>query len=121
MFRAYWPILRRFHTAVHTTIGSVSVPFRPRALYVVAGLGDCFFISYAEKMHGTKSLKFVLDLCSYLSVRHCSAQMVMLLSYTPLVCSSVGVITFVIQAVISISQVFSYGDLTIKLTYKIQL
>jgi hypothetical protein len=32
MFRAYRPILR-IHTAVHTTIGSVAVPFRPRALY----------------------------------------------------------------------------------------
>jgi hypothetical protein len=41
MFRAHRPILRRIHTAVHTTIGSVAVPFRPRALYVVAGLGDC--------------------------------------------------------------------------------
>jgi hypothetical protein len=38
MFRAYKPILSRIHTAVHTTIGSVAVPFRPRALYVVAGL-----------------------------------------------------------------------------------
>jgi hypothetical protein len=52
IFRAYRPIFRRVHTAVHTTIVSVSVPFRPRALYVVAGLGDCsllellwFFIS----------------------------------------------------------------------------
>jgi len=27
MFRAHRPILRRIHTAVHTTIGSVSVPF----------------------------------------------------------------------------------------------
>jgi hypothetical protein len=42
----------------------VPVPFRPCALYVVAGLGDCFllelhwfFISYIEKMHGRKSLK----------------------------------------------------------------
>jgi hypothetical protein len=38
MFRAHRPILRRIHTAVHTTIGSVAVPFRPRALCVVAGL-----------------------------------------------------------------------------------
>jgi len=37
MFRAYRPIFRRVHTAVHTTIGSVSVPFRSRAPYVVAG------------------------------------------------------------------------------------
>jgi hypothetical protein len=40
MFRAYRPILRRIHTAVNTTIGSVVVPFGSRALYVVAGLGD---------------------------------------------------------------------------------
>jgi hypothetical protein len=37
MFRAYRPILRRIHTAVHITIGSVVVPFGPRALYVMAG------------------------------------------------------------------------------------
>jgi hypothetical protein len=37
MFRAYRPILRRIHTADHTTTGSVDVPFGPRALYVVAG------------------------------------------------------------------------------------
>jgi hypothetical protein len=41
MFRAYRTILRRIHTAVHTTIGSVAVPFVPRALYVVTGLGYC--------------------------------------------------------------------------------
>jgi hypothetical protein len=40
MFRAYRPILKRIHTALHTTIGSVVAPFVPRALYVVAGLGD---------------------------------------------------------------------------------
>jgi hypothetical protein len=40
MFRAYRAILRRIHTAVHTTIGSVAVPFGPCALYVVASLGD---------------------------------------------------------------------------------
>jgi len=33
MFWAYRPNFRRVHTAVHTTTGSVSVPFRPRALY----------------------------------------------------------------------------------------
>jgi hypothetical protein len=44
MFRAYRSILRRIHTAVHTTIGSVAVPFRPRALYVVAGLGGCSLV-----------------------------------------------------------------------------
>jgi hypothetical protein len=37
MFRAYRPIIGRIHTAVHTTIGSVSVSFRPRALYIAAG------------------------------------------------------------------------------------
>jgi len=81
MFRAHRPIFRRVHTAVHTTIGSVSVPFRSRAPYVVAGLGDCSlleirrymnkieivtsvgFIPYAEKMHGTKSLKESQYLC----------------------------------------------------------
>jgi hypothetical protein len=31
MFRAHRPILRRIHTAVHTTIGSVPVLFGPRA------------------------------------------------------------------------------------------
>jgi len=41
MFRPHRPIFRRVHIAVHTTIGSVSVPFRSRAPYVVAGLGDC--------------------------------------------------------------------------------
>jgi hypothetical protein len=40
MFRAHRPILRRIHTALHTTIGSVAVLFVPRALYVVVGLGD---------------------------------------------------------------------------------
>jgi len=40
MFRAHRPIFRRIHTAVHTTIGSVSIPFWLRVLYVVAGLGD---------------------------------------------------------------------------------
>ena len=39
--RAHRPILRRIHAAVPTTIGSVSVPFWSRVLYVVAGLGDC--------------------------------------------------------------------------------
>ena len=34
MFRAYRPILRRVHTAVHTTIGSESVLLWPCALYV---------------------------------------------------------------------------------------
>ena len=62
-----------------------------------------------------------LDLCSYLSVRHYSAQMVTLLSYTPLVCCTVGVIMVIILAAISISQVFSCVDFTIKLTYKVQL
>jgi hypothetical protein len=31
MFRAHRPILKRIHTAVHTTIGSMAVPFGPRA------------------------------------------------------------------------------------------
>jgi hypothetical protein len=35
MFQAYRPILGRIHTAVHATIGSVAVLFRPRALYVI--------------------------------------------------------------------------------------
>jgi len=35
MFRAHRPIFRRVHTAVHTTIGSVSVLLWPCALYVV--------------------------------------------------------------------------------------
>ena len=41
MFRAHRPIFRRIHTAIPTTIGSVSVPFWSRVLYVVTGLGDC--------------------------------------------------------------------------------
>ena len=41
MFRAHRPVFRRTHTAVPTTIGSVSVPFWSRVLYIVAGLGDC--------------------------------------------------------------------------------
>ena len=40
MFRAHRAIFRRVRTAVHTTIGSVSVPLCSRALYVVACLGD---------------------------------------------------------------------------------
>ena len=55
MFRAHRPILRRVHTAVHTTIGSVSVLLWPCALYVVL----CF-IPYFERMHGTKGLKILL-------------------------------------------------------------
>jgi len=33
MFRAHRPIFKRVRTAVHTTIGSVSVPLWSRALY----------------------------------------------------------------------------------------
>ena len=55
MFRAHRSILRRVHTAVHTTIGSVSVLLWPCALYVVL----CF-IPYFERMHGTKGLKILL-------------------------------------------------------------
>ena len=40
MFRAHRPIFRRVRTAVHTAIGSVSVPLWTRALYVVACLSD---------------------------------------------------------------------------------
>jgi hypothetical protein len=39
IFRAYRPILKKIHTAVHTTIGSVAVPLGPRALYVVWARG----------------------------------------------------------------------------------
>ena len=45
MFRAHRPIFRRARTAVHTTIGSVSVPLCSRALYVVACLGDYSLLS----------------------------------------------------------------------------
>jgi hypothetical protein len=41
MFRAHRPILRRYHVAVHTTIGSVSVPSWSCALFVVACLSAC--------------------------------------------------------------------------------
>ena len=42
MFRAHRPILRRVHTAVHTTIGSVSVQLWPCALYKT----DCRISTY---------------------------------------------------------------------------
>jgi len=51
MFRAHRPILRRVHTAVHTTIGSVSVLLWPCALYVVAGLGDYSLLLLLESSH----------------------------------------------------------------------
>ena len=60
MFRAHRPIFRRIHTAVHTTIGSVSVPFWSRVLCVVAGLGVCsllyskafmWFLQYKDYFH----------------------------------------------------------------------
>jgi len=48
MLRAHRPILRRVHTAVHTTIGSVSVLLWPCALYVVAGLGDFSLLEFEK-------------------------------------------------------------------------
>jgi hypothetical protein len=39
MFRAYRPILRKIYTAVHTTIGSVAVPFGQRAVYIYRARG----------------------------------------------------------------------------------
>jgi len=48
MFRAHRPIFRRVRTAVHTTIGSVSVPLCSRALCVVACLGDYAPLSIEE-------------------------------------------------------------------------
>jgi len=56
MFRAHRPIFRRVHTAVHTTIGSVSVLLCSRALYVVAGLGDCS--RYMNKIEIVTSVGF---------------------------------------------------------------
>jgi hypothetical protein len=62
MFRAYRPILRRIHTSVHTTIGSMAVLFGPRALYVVAGLGDCSLLveirRYINKIRIVTSVGF---------------------------------------------------------------
>jgi len=58
MFRAHRPIFRRVRTAVHTTIGSVSVPLCSRALYVVACLGD-YSLHY-------KKLKICLQYSCYL-------------------------------------------------------
>jgi len=54
MFRAHRPILRRVHTAVHTTIGSVSVLLWPLV-----------FIPYVERMYGTKGLKPSIYVSSY--------------------------------------------------------
>ena len=48
MFRAQRPIFRRVRTAVHTTIGSVSVPLCSRAVCVVACLGDYSLQSHTE-------------------------------------------------------------------------
>ena len=62
----------------------------------------------------------LLGLCSLLSVRHCGAQMVTLLSYTPLVCGTADAIGVIIRAALSILQVFSGVDFTINHTYKIQ-
>jgi len=45
MFRAHRLIFSRVHTAVHTTIGSVSVLIWPCALYVVVSLGDYSLLS----------------------------------------------------------------------------
>jgi hypothetical protein len=42
MFRTYRPILRRIHTAVHTTIGSVAVLFGPRKIETVTSVGFSF-------------------------------------------------------------------------------
>jgi hypothetical protein len=50
MFRAHRPIFRRVRTAVHTTIGSVSVPFCSRALCFVACLGDYSWL-WVENSH----------------------------------------------------------------------
>ena len=44
MFRAHRPILRRVHTAVHTTIGSVSVLLWPCALYLNCEAPPAHFI-----------------------------------------------------------------------------
>ena len=56
MFRAHRPIFRRVFAAVHTTIGSVSVLLCSRALYVVAGLGDCS--RYMNKIEIVTSVGF---------------------------------------------------------------
>jgi hypothetical protein len=57
MFRAHRLILRGIHTAVRTTIGSVAVPFGPRALYVVVGLGDCSLDQPQHTEHAARTVQ----------------------------------------------------------------
>jgi len=67
MFRAHRPIFRRVRTAVHTTIGSVSVPLCSRALYVLACLSDYFQFSrvlagpQVASFHTLKTITFILN------------------------------------------------------------
>jgi len=53
MFRAHRPIFRRVRTAVHTTIGSASVPLCSRSLCVVACVGD---YSHQDRPQHTKHM-----------------------------------------------------------------
>jgi len=50
MFRAYRHIFRRVPTAVHTTIGSVSVPFRSHSPYVVDCPSGCSLLCREEPL-----------------------------------------------------------------------
>ena len=74
MFRAYRPIFRKVHTAVHTTIGSVSVLFRSRAPYVVAGPSDCSLLyveirRYMNKIEIVTSVGFLFHMLERCTVQ----------------------------------------------------
>jgi len=62
MFRAHRPIFRRVRTAVHTTIGSFSVPLCSRALYVVAPqLSRVLAGPQVALFHTLKTITFILN------------------------------------------------------------
>jgi len=68
MFRAHRPIFTRVRTALHTTIGSVSVLLCSRALYVVACLSDYSKLSrvlagpHVASFHTLKTITFILNI-----------------------------------------------------------
>jgi len=67
MFQAHRPILRRFHTAVHTTIGSVSVLLWPCALY--CRISTCFRPTGLSSGDFTQLFTHPLVQCLYCSGR----------------------------------------------------
>src|SRR5215475_5525739 len=73
MFRAHSPIFRRLHTAVHTTIGSVSVLLWPCALYVVSfiycRISTCFGPTAPSSGDFTQLFTQPLVQCLYCSGR----------------------------------------------------